>query len=161
MHVTRNESSKCVRAQVGRQREKHIQYFTLAEYGTWEKAEAAAHKWVKAKLAELPDPVPVKDRMTRRNTSGVVGVRLANATRRKNGNVYPDWRWVAFWDGCPYAGGTGWSVNKYGDERAFVTACLARKLESVDREELDALCAKIKGSKEYKDILKLKRLSPP
>ena len=161
MHVTRNIPNKTVRAQIKRQHTPHVQYFGLAEYGTWEKAEAAAHKWVKAKLAELPDPVPMKDRMTRRNTSGVVGVRLADATRRKNGNVYPDWRWVAFWDGCPYAGGTGWSVNKYGDERAFVTACLARKLESVDREELDALCAKIKGSKEYRDILKLKRLSPP
>ncbi|MFI3157454.1 MAG: hypothetical protein QX199_14995 [Methylococcaceae bacterium] len=161
MHVTRNIPNKTVRAQVKRQRESHVQYFGLAEYGTWEKAEVAAHKWVKAKLAELPDTVPIKNRMTVRNTSGVVGVRLSNATRRMNGNEYPDWRWIAFWDGCPYVGGTGWSVNKYGDERAFVTAYLARKLESIDREKLDALCAKIKGSKEYSDILKLKRISPP
>ena len=55
-----------------------------------------------------------------RNTSGVVGVRLVHAVRRREDKTYPDWRWIAFWPGCPNSGGIGWSVNKYGDERAFV-----------------------------------------
>lgn len=161
MHVTRNLPSNCVRAQIRRQGETHTQYFTLAKYGEWEKAEAAARRWVKKRLAELPPPTSSKDRLTKRNTSGVVGVRLADATRRKNGKEYPDWRWVAFWDNCPQAGGIGWSVKKYGDRRAFVMACLARHFETVDRERLDAEYEALKGSVALRTLLKRKRLSAP
>ncbi len=161
MHVTRNLASNCVRAQVTRQRVTHHEYFGVAQYGSWEKAEAAGRKWVQEQLKVLPERVPLAGQMTKRNSSGVVGVRLADATRRKGGNEYPDWRWLAFWPKCPLAGGTGWSVNKYGDERAFVTAVLARQERIVDRDALDALYLSVRGTKRGRDILKLKQLSPP
>lgn len=160
-YVTLNVAEKCVMARIRRHNRLHQETFTLRKFGSYAKAEAAAKKWVKAKLSELPDPLPVKDRKTTRNTSGVVGVRLADATRRKNGNVYPDWRWVGFWPGCPNTGGVGWSVKKYGDNHAFVCACLARKAESIDRQEIEARFLKLKTTQEYRRILRLKKISPP
>jgi hypothetical protein len=160
-YCTRNETEKCVMARIRRQKKLYQENFTLAQLGTWEKAEAEAVKWVKKTLRIVPDPIPIKDRMSKRNTSGVVGVRLANATRTKKGYVYPDWRWVAFWTGCLQSSGIGWSVNKYGDERAFVSAYLARKAETLDRDKIDSDYSRLKGTKEFKEILKLKQLSPP
>jgi hypothetical protein len=158
---TRNQRDNYVLARIRRQGHSYEERFPLSEHGTWEKAEKLAKRWVEAKLPEVPLPLPRKDRMTTRNRSGVVGVKLKDSTRRKNGNVYPDWRWIASWPSCSRAEGIGWSVNKYNDERAFVTACLARKLESEDREQLDDLYHQIRGSAEYRAILKLKAISPP
>lgn len=161
MHLTINEPMQCVMARIVRQRQRHQKNFLLSEYRTWERATAAARKWVKATLAELPDAIGLKDRKTTRNTSGVVGVRLADATRRKDGKVYPDWRWVAFWTGCPKSGGLGWSVNKYGDSRAFVSAYIARRLELVDRDAVDAEVDRLRGTPEYRAIVRLKQVSAP
>ena len=161
MHLTINEPMQCVMARIVRQRQRHQKNFLLSEYRTWERATAAARKWVKATLAELPEAIALKDRKTTRNTSGVVGVRLADATRRKDGKVYPDWRWVAFWTGCPKSGGLGWSVNKYGDSRAFVSAYIARRLELTDRDAVDAEVDRLRGTPEYRAIVRLKRVSAP
>ena len=162
-YYTRNEAERYVMGRIRRQKKLYKENFSLANFGTWEKAEAKARKWVKVTLRKVPDPIPIKDRMTKRNTSGVVGVRLANATSSKKGrgNVYPDWRWVAFWTDCPQTSGIGWSVNKYGDERGFVSAYIARKAETINREKIDSEFSRLKGTKEFRDILKLKKKSPP
>jgi hypothetical protein len=160
MYLTRNETEKCVMARIVRQRQLHQQNFTLRQYGTWTKAEAAARKWVRAKLLELPPPIPMKNRMTRRNTSGVVGVRLVHSVRRRGEKEYGDWRWIAFWPGCENAGGVGFSVNKYGDETAYVMACLARKLETVDRDAITRELAVFRKSPDYRRLLKLKQIEP-
>ena len=160
-YTTRNRTDNSVLARIRRQGIHHQTTFLVSRLGTWEKAEAAAKRWVKAKLKELPAPLPRKDRVSTRNTSGVVGVRLADATRRKNGYVYPDWRWVAFWPGCPHSGGIGWSVKKYGYNRAFVCAYLARKSESMDREAIEAECFNKANAKLFRAVVRLKRLSPP
>jgi hypothetical protein len=159
MHLTINEPMQCVMARIVRQHQRHQKNFLISEYRTWEKATAAARKWVKAKLAELPDPVARAGRKTSRNTSGVVGVRLADATRRKDGKVYPDWRWIAFWTGCPQSGGLGWSVNKYGDAGAFVSAYVARSMELADRAAVDAKVKRLKGTAEYRAIARKKKIS--
>ena len=161
MYLTINRTEKCVMARITRQRVCHQANFTLRQYGSWRKASVAAKAWVEATLPTLPDPIARKDLKTTRNTSGVVGVRLANATRSRNGVDYPDWRWVAFWPGCAQASGIGWSVNKYGDGRAFVSACLARHSESLDRAKLDAKVERLRGSAAYRAMLRKKRLSPP
>ena len=165
MYLTINQTEKCVMARITRQRVRHQANFTLRQYGSWRKATAAAKAWVDATLPKLPERVARKNLKTTRNTSGVVGVRLANATRERNGHEYPDWRWVAFWPGCAQASGVGWSVNKYGDGRAFVSACLARRLELLDRKAIDAkverLRRSVNGRAEYRALLRKKRLSPP
>ena len=161
MHLTVNEPMQCVMARIVRQHQRHQKNFLLSEYRTWPRATAAAKQWVEATLAELPEPIERAGRKTARNSSGVVGVRLADATRRKDGKVYADWRWVAFWTGCPKSGGLGWSVNKFGDTHAFVCAYLARALELVDRDAVEAEAKRLKGTADYRAIVRQKKLSPP
>lgn len=161
LYLTQNEQERCVMARISRQKQRYQANFTLASYGTWEKANRAARKWVREMLPTLPEPLSSKGRKTSRNTSGVVGVRLANATRKKNDREYPDWRWVAFWTGCPNSGGIGWSVQKYGDERAFICAYLARTKESVEREDIEKAYLRLLGTKRYAAIVKQKQQTPP
>ena len=161
LYLTQNETEKCVMARIRRQNQCYQANFGLAKYGTWERATRAAQKWVKATLPTLPEPTQIKGLKTSRNTSGVVGVRLANATQVRNERVYADWRWVAFWPDCPQSGGIGWSVQKYGDEPGFVRAYLARKMESVDREQIEKAYLKLVGTKRYEQIAKLQKISPP
>ena len=156
MHLTRNKQEKCIMARIRRRNKLYQKNFTLKQYPTWKAAQAAAEKWVKKILPSLPAATPVKGRMTRRNTSGVVGVRLTESIRKKNGKEYCDWRWIAFWTDCPYSGGIGWSVNKYGDEQAFVCAYLARKLESIDRAQIEREFFRIRGMKKFQKILEQK-----
>jgi hypothetical protein len=161
MYLTVNRTENCVMARITRQHVRHQANFTLRQYGSWRKATAAAKAWVEATLPKLPARIERKGLKTTRNTSGVVGVRLANATRTRNDHEYPDWRWVAFWPGCAQASGIGWSVNKYGDGVAFVSACLARQLESLDRQWIDTKVARLRGSAAYRALLRKKRQSPP
>jgi hypothetical protein len=161
MYLTMNETERCVMARITRQRVRHQANFTLRQYGSWRKAKAAAKAWVEATLPRLPAAIERKGLKTSRNTSGMVGVRLANATRVRNGHAYPDWRWVAFWPGCAQASGIGWSVKKYGDGRVFVSACISRQLESIDRVAIDAKVARLRGGAEYRALLRRKRQSPP
>lgn len=160
MYLTRNESEKCVMARIVRQRQLHQQNFTLRQYGSWTKAEAAAKRWVQAKLEELPPPADTRDRLTSRNSSGVVGVRLVHSVRRRGEREYGDWRWIALWPGCENAGGVGFSVNRHGDESAFLMACLARRLETVDRERIAAELPAWRRSAEGRRLLRAKRIVP-
>lgn len=160
-YYTRNQRDNYVLARIRRSGKSYEERFRLQDFKSWEKAEAAAKRWIKLQLPLVPAPLPAKGRKTVRNKSGVVGVKLKESTRRKNGRVYRDWRWIASWPGCSRAEGIGWGVNKYGDKRAFVTACLARRLESEDREYLDALYQKTRGTPEFRAMVKLKAISPP
>ena len=161
MYLTVNRTENCVMARITRQHVRHQANFTLRQYGSWRRATVAAKAWVEATLPKLPARIARKGLKTTRNSSGVVGVRLANATRTRNDHEYPDWRWVAFWPGCAQASGIGWSVNKYGDGAAFVSACLARQLESLDRKAIDAKVARLRGKPAYRALLRKKRQSPP
>jgi hypothetical protein len=158
MHVTRNEATKCVMARVMRRTKRYHKNFSLKKYGSWEKAERAAKRWVRKTIRELPPPAaPWKGLMTKRNQSGVVGVWLAHKFRRKpNGKEYEYWRWTARWPGCEYSGGLSWSIDQFGDEDAFVLAVLARQHETVDRDWLLEEHDRIYRKKAYKDILKQK-----
>ncbi|WP_157726473.1 hypothetical protein [Imhoffiella purpurea] len=160
MHLTKNEKEKCVMARIMRHNKMHQANFTLNEYKTWECAEAAAKKWVKEKLEELPERLPIKGRKTSRNKSGIVGVQLAHSFKQERGNVYESWRWLAFWPDCPFKGGISWAIPKYGDDEAFVLAALARRSESVDRDALMNELRRIKGKPEYFEILSKKEIEP-
>ena len=160
-YLTVNAKEKCIMARIGRQGQLHQANFTLRQFGSYEVAAVAAQDWVNQRLRELPPPLPSKGRRTHRNTSGVVGVRLADATRRKNGNIYPDWRWIANWPSFERSGGVGWSVKHYGDDRAFVSAFIARASETSNRLEVESMFQKTQNSAEYADILKLKIQSSP
>ena len=156
MYVTRNLQEKCVVARVMRETKMYSQYFTLKQYGTWEKAEEAARKWIEDLLPALPPKMSSEGRMTRRNHSGEVGVyRSKGIVRKKNGREYECPRWVARWVGCRLSGGLSWSIIQFDEDGAYVLAVLARRQRSVNRDALLEYFDSILGKKEYNDILAL------
>ena len=145
-------------ARVMRQRERHQRNFSLKEYGTWEKAESAAKRWLKSIIPTLPPEVPREGRLTTRNRSGVPGVyRSPGIVRKPNGKMYSCPRWIARWPKCPLRGGMSWSVKQFDEDNAFVLAVLALRTKSVERAELlDAFDA-IFDDQEFELILALKK----
>lgn len=136
-NLTVNAQERCVMARFRRQGKLHQQNFTLRQYGTWKKAMAAGRKWTKEQRVLLPEPSSNRGRKTTRNKSGFVGVRFIAVARQRNGQDHPDVRWVATWPGCSRVGGISFSVQKYGDQQAFILAYLARELETLDRDWLE------------------------
>jgi hypothetical protein len=137
---------------------RHQRNFTLKQFKTWIAAEEAASRWVKAQLKVLPpSEMNARDRMTVRNHSGIVGVnKTKHLVRKSTGLEYEYWRWTAHWPGCRNSGGVSWYISRFGDDAAFVLAALSRRLESTNREEVIAKLEGIKGTKEYRAILRLK-----
>ncbi len=146
-------------ARIVRQKMLYQKNFTLVEYGTWEAARAAAQDWIDSIKGDLPQPIPIKDRMTRRNASGMVGVQLKTSVKIGKGATWTHYAWHAFWPAN--RSGTSWGIIKYGDDRAFVCAAISRKLEITDRKVIDAEYQRIKGSAEYYEILSHKTQLPP
>jgi hypothetical protein len=121
---------------------KEHQFFSDKKYGGKRKARDAAAERYAELLKTAPPPTPVKNRRTTRNKTGKVGVRLAHDVgRRSPGNEY--YSYVAFWtqaDGRPKT--IKFSTHKYGEESAFLHACLARDHEVAEREDVEKLFAK-------------------
>ena len=153
-NLTRNLQAGCVMARIMRNKVQYAKNFSLTEYGSWKIAERAAAAWLGAIKATLPPPLTSKDRSTARNVSGFVGVSLKSSPTAASESVYYDWH--ATWPDNPY--GTRWAVEKYGDNPAFVRAVLSRKLETADREEIEHAFAQVRGTAEYRSILRHKAL---
>ena len=148
-------------ARIMRQNVKHQKNFSRRDYGTWKAAEAAAAAWIAKKKKSLPPSLMgAKATKNSRNTSGVVGVRLARKLLRKpSGKEYEYWSWVANWPGCPRRGGIPWHIgNMQTDEEAFVLAYLSREMESVDREKVRRRFGRIYKHPKHREILKQKQI---
>jgi len=158
-NFTRNTSSKCVTARVTRAGKLHSRNFSLTEYKSWGAAELAAKRWLERIKPSLPAPISVRHRKTVRNASGIVGVQLKRSVKRGKTGRWVHYAWSAFWADKP--GGISWGIEKYGDKRAFVCAAIARKLETADRRVIEQRFSRIKGTPEYRAILKQKATSPP
>ncbi len=154
-NITRNIASRCVTVRVTRAGQLHARNFGLAEFRTWTAAEKAASAWLEKLKPKLPAPTPVKGRMTQRNSSGIVGVQLKHSKRRGHDH----YAWQACWPGKP--GGICWGITKYGNERAFACAAIARKLETIDRRVIEKKYLRLKGTPALRAILRRRKLSPP
>lgn len=158
MNVTRNVSEHYVRAKVMRHRTLYQEYFTLKEHRTWERAEAAAKVWVKNRIASLPPPMKREGMMTKKNTSGVVGVyRSPGRVKKPNGKVYYCPRWVARWPSCPFNGGLSWSVKQFDEDGAFVLAVIGLQLKTIDRGRVLDHLDSILHTSEFDDICARRR----
>lgn len=155
-HITRNYAERYVLARIQRQRERSQKHFPLWKYRTWRRAERAAEDWLRRFIPNLPPAISSKDRMTRRNTSGVVGVHPAPQVIRKRGKTFEYFRWVSRWPGCKLAGGVGWSTNKYGEDEAWVLAVTCRRMENENREDVIDAVSRM-TAKKYSSELKLRR----
>ena len=122
----------------------------------------AARQWEQSMAGTLPPRISQKGRMTKKNRSGVPGVRLAREVQRKpSGNEYVYWTWKAHWPKCPYSGGVSWRTHVHGDEESFVLAVLTLRLETTDRKRVLNELLHIKGSADYNTILALKKQTAP
>ena len=142
-------------ARISRNGEKYQENFTLRKYKTWKAAEAAATKWVKKMKKTLPEPAARKDRMTKRNSSGIVGVWAFLDDSKTNSYC----RWYARWPGCPNRGGVSFSADRLGDDEAFACAYLARTNETVDREWIFKRLGPFMKTKKFKKVLKQKSIT--
>lgn len=161
MHLTRNKKNKSIVGRIMRQGKMYQKSFPLSKFKTWKAAEKAGKAWVDEILPTLPPCVMnERNRMTRRNNSGVVGVHLAyKSITKKSGKQYGYWSWVARWPDCPKKGGIAWHVSAtMSDEDAFVLAVLTRQMESVDKEEVLAKFRRIRNRKSYNEIVAKKML---
>jgi len=155
LNVTRNRQESTVVLRIQRNGEMYHESFALSKFnGSWPKAEAAARIRRDELLPEMPERDFGKGRVTRRNTSGVVGVSLGQRTVTKaNGTPCTYTRWIAKWPDCPSRGGMPWSTLTYGEDDAFVLAALSREMESTNRDEVVKKLKSIKGKAAYKKIL--------
>ena len=151
--VTRNEPNKCWLARISRRRWKYSQYFWDSRCGGKEAALEQAKAWYQQMLAKLPDPISSMDRLSVRNRSGVVGVyRAVNIVERMAGKRY--YHWVGRWD--QDTGGKRFAVIKYGDEKAFVLACVARHLKTTDDAAIFEEYERWRRSGRALEVLKLR-----
>jgi hypothetical protein len=159
MYLTKNVVEKCVMARVMRQRHRYQRNFSLKDYGTWEKAETAARRWIKAFVPTLPPKIPGEGRMSKKNRSGIVGVyRLPGIVKKRNGKIYSCPKWVARWPKCKLRGGISWTVGQFDEEGAFILAVLSLREKSVNRAEILAKLDSIFETEEYENICALKRI---
>jgi len=153
-NYTRNTAAKCVSARITRGGHLYSKNFGLAEYKTWRAAEKAAAAWIDHIKPKLPPAIPPKNRMTQRNSSGIVGVQLKHSIKK---GIWENYAWQATWPNQP--GGVRFGLTKYGDTRAFVLAAIARKLETTDRDAIEKEYARIKNGPEYRALLRRKSLA--
>lgn len=155
-HFTRNYAERCVTARIQRRLNRLQANFSLKKYKTWQRAERAAKKWLRRTIPVLPRAISSKNRMTRRNTSGVVGVHPHYHTIRRRHRTYEYFNWVSRWPGCKFTGGVRWSINKFGEDDAWVLAVLCRRMETEDRERVVAVVSSM-STRAYGNILKLRK----
>ncbi len=109
-----------------RQGKLFSKFFSDRKHGGVEEALTIARAYRNELIKSLPDPVRAgaEGKMTRRNVSGVVGVSrivIKSGLRRYE-------FWQATWS-CDSGvrKRMKFSVRRYGEDRAFELACVARK----------------------------------
>ncbi|MCM2373524.1 pathogenesis-related transcriptional factor and ERF protein [Aporhodopirellula aestuarii] len=136
-------------------------YFSDSKNGGKRKAFAAAKKAYDDLLAEMGPPEnSTRNRLTSRNTTGVVGVHVAYS----QDNRYPGCAYSAYcasWvteDGRREKASFAW--NKYGEDRAFELAVLARERQITDRDQVVAIYERSAAGKKAKRKVSKKAAKP-
>ena len=109
-----------------RQGKLFSKFFSDRKHGRADSAFLIARSYRNELIKKLPDPVRAgaEGKLTRRNVSGVVGVSRIVI---KSGNRKYEF-WQATWSsGVGVRKRVKFSVKRYGEERAFELACVARK----------------------------------
>ena len=121
LNITRNKQEKTVVLRIQRHDKKLHESFAISKFdGSWTAAEDAARARRDILLPTLPARDSGKGRVTRRNTSGVVGVSLGTrSVIQKNGETHTYSRWIAKWPGCSKPGGMPWSLRTFGEDDAI------------------------------------------
>ena len=108
---------------------------------------------------QLPGESERVGRMTKRNSSGMVGV-WPRITSFQSDSVDIDYcRWYARWPGCPLKGGVSFSAEIFGDNDAFTLAYLAREHQTIDRAWLVKKLQQFRKTAKYQSVLAQKQLT--
>jgi hypothetical protein len=114
-------------------------------YGGKRKSRDAAQKQYEEWTKEMPEPATSHDKLSVRNTTGVVGVHFACDTDSRFPNCQYE-SYIASWlaeDGKRTK--LGFSCSRYGED-AFDLACIAREKRLTDRAKVMALLERRKKS---------------
>ncbi|TWT75178.1 pathogenesis-related transcriptional factor and ERF protein [Allorhodopirellula solitaria] len=127
------------------------QYFSDSKYGGKRKALAAAKAAYADLLEEMgPAENSTRDKLTSRNTTGIVGVHVAYS----QDNRYPGCEYYAYCASWVTEAGkrekASFAWNKYGEDDALELAILARQHQITDRDQVVALYEGSTGSKRTK-----------
>lgn len=125
--------------------ERRSRFFSDKTHGgkakSKKKAEACYQSWV----AEMEPPISTRDKITKRNSTGVVGVHLATESDPR----YTDCQYVSYvasWmSEDRVRRNIRFLVNKYGKKNALALATLARENQCTDREKVIAMFEKASG----------------
>ena len=147
-------------ARIMREKKMHQKSFSKKKYKTWRAAETAAQRWVTRKKKELPPSQQnARDRMTKSNKSGVVGVCKVVKKIRHSGKVWEYPQWLAKWPDCPVRGGVRFTINDdLSEDDAFALAVISRQMESADLKAIRTRFNRIKGKKSHKEIMAMKKM---
>ena len=115
------------------------EFFSDAAYGGKRASQRAARERYAELSATLPPPKTSEGAMSVRNSSGVVGVRLAREGTNAAGE--PRESYVASWRENGRDRTVRFSCTAFGKRKAFQLACLARELRTTDRDVLMAKLA--------------------
>ena len=125
--------------------ERRSRFFSDKTHGGKAKSKKKAEACYQAWVAEMQPPISTRDKITKRNSTGVVGVHLATETDPR----YTDCQYVSYvasWmTEDKQRRNIRFLVNKYGKKNALALATIAREKQCTDREKVMAMFEKANG----------------
>ena len=134
------------------------EFFSDAAHGGKRKSQLAAQKRYAELSESLPAPSTSEGTMSVRNSSGVVGVRLAREGTNAAGE--PRESYVASWREGGQDKTVRFSCSLFGKRKAFQLACLARDKRSTDRDALLQELGASKGKGKVAKVAKAAKKAP-
>jgi hypothetical protein len=105
------------------------EFFSDSKYGGKDEALKEARRFRNSKLKEFPklDRREVAELRKKNNPNKKIGVSLVKQTDRRTYGIYEYWYYQAYWSPSPGVHkARRFSVNKYGDAKAYKLACEVR-----------------------------------
>ncbi len=125
--------------------ERRSRFFSDKTHGGKAKSKRKAEECYQTWVAEMEPPISTRDKITKRNSSGVVGVHLATESDPR----YKDCQYVSYvasWmNEARQRCNIRFLVNKYGKKNALALATIAREEKCTDREKVIAMFEKANG----------------
>ena len=125
--------------------ERRSRFFSDKTHGGKAKSKKKAEDCYQAWVSEMAPPASALGKVTKRNSSGTVGVHLATEADAR----YPNCHYVSYVASWKSEEGKRRSirflVNKYGKKVALALAKLAREKQLLDRSKVIALHEKTNG----------------
>lgn len=126
---------------------RRSRFISDSTHGGKRKSEKVAKDVYTEWVEELPEPETSRDKLGKRNTTGIVGVHHS----WDQDNRFPNCQYesyVASWvDDEGKRRNIRFSINKYGKKAAFELACICRANRLRDRSKVEALHEKSSGKK--------------